>query len=81
MFKLLLVLPSHTIVKRGSFGKADEVGAICWGQSHAAIGRGFGLWRDVTGQMFFLADSSQRGHQGCQGLRDVAVVHIRLIDL
>lgn len=29
IFKLLLVLPSHTIVKRGSFGKADEVGAIC----------------------------------------------------
>lgn len=39
------------------------------------------MWKDVTRQMFFLTDSSQRRHQGRQGLGDIAVVHIRLIDL
>lgn len=80
-FKLLLSLQSRTIVKRGSFGKVDEIGPILWGQSHTAIGHSFDVWKDVTRLMFFLTDSSERGHQGCQGLWDVTVVHIRLIDL
>ena len=79
--KLHLFLQSRTVVKRGSFGKADEVRATLWGQRHAAIGHRFRLWKDVTWKLFLLADGSQRGHQGRQGLGDVTVVHIRLIDL
>lgn len=72
---------SCTVVKRGSFGKADEVCPTLWGECHAAIGHRFGMWKEFILPISFATKSSERRHLGCQGLWDAAVIHIRLIDL
>lgn len=72
---------SCTVVKRGSFGKADEVCPTLWGECHAAIGHRFGMWKEFIFPISFATKSSERRHLGCQRLWDAAVIHIRLIDL